>query len=354
MGEQVLLKSEQKISNSTVDNTVPNIKSEDARKLIGSNISVTGCTTIDKKGRTAGHCDDNQIIPITSYLRYFGAIAENIKIIDCELDSDGSMQGIFFGDGGLRNSIIRNYTITTKSDHKVSLCGVLDNVEIMDVRDHKGNPARIFLDSFRIGGGASGNFYVASFKKGSKYQYGEVKTCQAIEDRRGEKWRDAEYVKDFDLDLFYKIAKKIKYPETGTALERVEQHLVKCRAEYDRLNNREVIIMENREKTKIAFIIGHNSKYQGKRRYETSEYKFWKLFINMALPKISQEGIELKVFERPPIKSYSEQMRQVHHEIDLWGGNISVELHFNASASTARGHEVLYSNGSKGGEIVNR
>jgi len=223
MCEKYLLRSNQTLSNKHI-NDVTTGASQDAIKAIGSNITISDVHCVDMIGRTEAHCDFIQLIPSNNYLRYFGEIAENIKITDCSLDSDGSMQGIFSSDGALRNPTIKDFTVTTQSEHDVSLCGVLDNCTILDVTDIFGNPARVMLDNLRIGGGAKGNFYVSSFKPGT-YEYGVVETCQAIDDRRGKKWRDAEYVDNFDLDLWYNIAKSIKY-------DSVERHLDACDAEY--------------------------------------------------------------------------------------------------------------------------
>ena len=127
--------------------------------------------------------------------------------------------------------------------------------------------------------------------------------------------------------------------------------MVACRAEYDRLNNSEVTIVENKGKTKIGLIIGHNSKSQGKRIFGSSEYEFWKEFLYENIDGWNFSG-ELKIFERPAGVSYPAQMREVQGQCDAWGANITVECHFNAASANVNGHEVLYYNRSKGGKAV--
>ena len=229
-GEKVLLESGDSIKDNYIDD-VPLGPSQDAYKLIGSNILVRGSITVDQCDRTEPHCDDMQLIPCKSYMRYFGEVASGIEIVGGSLDSDGTMQGVFSADGGYRETIIRDREITTKSDHKCTLSGVLDNCVITNLRDKSGDPARILLDSLRIGGGATGHFFVKSFKKNTEYQYGPVITDQVIDDRRGIAWRNGhDYVDNFDLGLWQSIARKLSYDD-------VESHLINCKAEYERLKD---------------------------------------------------------------------------------------------------------------------
>jgi len=221
MGEKHILEAGDTLTCKYI-NDVPPGESNDAVKAIGSNITLHDVHCVDEICRAEPHSDFIQLIPTKSYLRYFGEISENVKITNCSLYSDGSMQGIFSSDGAYRNLEISNVRITTKSEHDVSICGLLSGT-IMDVNNRRGTkPARVFLDNMRIGGGEKSGFYITSFKN---HQYEEIKTCQRIEDQRGAKWRDAVYVDNFDLDLWYKLAKKINY-------KNVKSHLSLCKAAY--------------------------------------------------------------------------------------------------------------------------
>lgn len=107
--------------------------------------------------------------------------------------------------------------------------------------------------------------------------------------------------------------------------------------------------------TKIAITAGHNQRSQGKRRFGTSEYKFWNEFIDDLMPHLKKiNGIEVKQFERQYMGRYGyyNEMKDLHGRIDKWGAHIDIELHYNASSSTAKGHEVLHNKNSKGGRIV--
>lgn len=123
------------------------------------------------------------------------------------------------------------------------------------------------------------------------------------------------------------------------------------KAEYDRVHHNSNI--------KVALIVGHNEKSQGASRKGISEFGFWSEFFDSEYAELDKyaklKGIELKLFFRKyhGRRTYGTEMREVHSRIDQWGGNISISCHFNATESgLAKGHEVLYSRGSKGGYLV--
>ena len=103
---------------------------------------------------------------------------------------------------------------------------------------------------------------------------------------------------------------------------------------------------------KIALIAGHNFRSQGVRRKLSSEFVFANGVIEELL-ETAGSGYELKQFTRKYHGgSYTREMRELHKRVDAWGADISMEFHFNASESSARGHEVLYYHGSTGGSVV--
>ena len=109
--------------------------------------------------------------------------------------------------------------------------------------------------------------------------------------------------------------------------------------------------------TKIAFTSGHNPKSRGKARFGTTEFEFAEDFLDDLMPLLNNiEGISVKRFARKYCGPYSyyKEMDDLHARIDAWGANIDVELHYNASASKATGHEVLYYTKSKGGALMAR
>ena len=94
---------------------------------------------------------------------------------------------------------------------------------------------------------------------------------------------------------------------------------------------------------KIALIAGHDSYGMGGAvAYGVSENVFWNDFIRDLTPLLV--GNEVKVFHRPEQKprGYSKAMRELHAEIDHWGADVDIEMHFNAATATAQGHEVLH------------
>ena len=98
---------------------------------------------------------------------------------------------------------------------------------------------------------------------------------------------------------------------------------------------------------KIAIVIGHNSKAQGAVRVTDGRTEFdW----NGQLAELirSHDPDSVKVFRREAGGGYSAEIDRVYREVDKWGANCSLELHFNGSSNPlANGGETL-SSGSAG------
>jgi len=96
---------------------------------------------------------------------------------------------------------------------------------------------------------------------------------------------------------------------------------------------------------KLAIVIGHNSSGQGAERCDLrqSEYE-WNGGLAEAMEAIAHlYGIEAKIFRRPAGVGYSTEIARVYGEVDDWGADASMELHFNAASATATGCEMLSS-----------
>lgn len=97
------------------------------------------------------------------------------------------------------------------------------------------------------------------------------------------------------------------------------------------------------KKTKIALIVGHNSKRQGAVNYkQESEFSF-NSRIAKKVKEIMNEKYPnktVKIFKRPE-GYYSASIRQVGKNVGKWRAKISLELHFNASKTEAYGCEIL-------------
>lgn len=103
---------------------------------------------------------------------------------------------------------------------------------------------------------------------------------------------------------------------------------------------------------KVALVAGHDSYHMhGAVAFGVSENEFWNDFIKDLKFILAGCGVEIEIFYRgnQKVLGYKGSMRKLHEEIDSWGADIDLELHFNASASPAVGHEVLYLDGSKNG-----
>lgn len=97
---------------------------------------------------------------------------------------------------------------------------------------------------------------------------------------------------------------------------------------------------------KIALVIGHNAASQGAVRAtdKRSEYD-WNGDLAAAI--MAHSPGMYRIFRRPAGKGYSAEIKFVYGEVDAWGADASIELHFNALTATATGTETLTS-GSTG------
>lgn len=105
--------------------------------------------------------------------------------------------------------------------------------------------------------------------------------------------------------------------------------------------------------SKIALVIGHTPSSPGAvGSLKISEYVFNNELVQEILKHNGlDKGNEYKVFYRNPRLGYTFQMIELHEDIDAWGADVSIELHFNGSNNPeVNGHEVLYT--SKGGQEV--
>ena len=94
---------------------------------------------------------------------------------------------------------------------------------------------------------------------------------------------------------------------------------------------------------KIALVIGHNARSQGAVRVTDgrSEYDW---MTDLANQVSTQEPALFRVFRRPASVGYSTEIRRAYAEVDAWGADASIELHFNSAAARfATGTETLTS-----------
>jgi len=99
--------------------------------------------------------------------------------------------------------------------------------------------------------------------------------------------------------------------------------------------------------SKIAIVIGHNSKAQGAVRVTdgVSEY-VW----NGRLAELIQghDPANIRIFRRTPGGGYSREIDRVYAEVDAWGASCTVELHFNGASDPRAQGCLTLSSGTKG------
>lgn len=93
---------------------------------------------------------------------------------------------------------------------------------------------------------------------------------------------------------------------------------------------------------KIAIVVGHNARAQGAVRVTDGRTEFdWNGDLADMIEDIDPASV--KVFHRVAGGGYSAQIKRVYGQVDTWGADVSLELHFNAAGKTAHGCETLSS-----------
>ena len=98
---------------------------------------------------------------------------------------------------------------------------------------------------------------------------------------------------------------------------------------------------------KIAIVIGHNKRAQGAIRITDGRTEYdW----NSDLAAMIQEHSpgEIRVFRRTHGGGYSKEIDRVYAEVDEWGADVSIELHFNGAATPKAKGCVTLSSGTPG------
>lgn len=97
---------------------------------------------------------------------------------------------------------------------------------------------------------------------------------------------------------------------------------------------------------KLAIVVGHNSQAQGAIRGDTKESEYiWNGRLAQLIEKLAPEfGLEVRTFRRTAGGGYTAEIKRVYAEVDAWGADASIELHFNgAESAQATGTETLSS-----------
>lgn len=104
---------------------------------------------------------------------------------------------------------------------------------------------------------------------------------------------------------------------------------------------------------KLAIVVGHNARAKG--AYGKSPIKQYEYDFNSAVARLMHQNagqfdLETKVFFRQAGLGYTREIDKVYGEVDAWGADAAIELHFNAFNRSTTGTETLTS-GSNGSKI---
>jgi N-acetylmuramoyl-L-alanine amidase len=100
---------------------------------------------------------------------------------------------------------------------------------------------------------------------------------------------------------------------------------------------------------KVAIVVGHNSAAKGARALAPiSEHEFtYYNRIADEMVRLARGGLTAKRFNRVKTTGYSREIDTVYAQVDDYGADISIELHFNAASPAATGTETLSSGSSR-------
>ncbi|MBK1834997.1 N-acetylmuramoyl-L-alanine amidase [Roseibacillus ishigakijimensis] len=106
---------------------------------------------------------------------------------------------------------------------------------------------------------------------------------------------------------------------------------------------------------KVAVVVGHNSKAPGafaEGPVNASEYQLnGEVADLMAKLADDDEEIDLHVFRRQPLASYSAEILECYRRVNAWNPEMVIELHFNWLAGAGRVEMVVFRD-SQAGEKV--
>lgn len=95
---------------------------------------------------------------------------------------------------------------------------------------------------------------------------------------------------------------------------------------------------------KLAIIVGHNSKSKGAVRVDNDQSEFeFNSALAQSIQSYASGGLDCLIFFRRPGVGYPQEVKDVYKEVDEWGADAAIELHFNFAGKTATGTEVLSS-----------
>lgn len=94
---------------------------------------------------------------------------------------------------------------------------------------------------------------------------------------------------------------------------------------------------------RAAIIIGHNASAKGANALPPIGQSEWEFNCAVAEAMRYTKVMEIGVFRRQPGLGYSREIDLVYAQVNKFGADVSVELHFNAASPAATGTETLHS-----------
>ena len=104
---------------------------------------------------------------------------------------------------------------------------------------------------------------------------------------------------------------------------------------------------------KIAIVVGHNARAQGAVRSIDGMTEF-KWNGHLAELIRAHDPRNIKIFNRVPGGGYSREIDRVYGEVDAWGADCSIELHFNGSVNPRSTGCLTLTSGTRGSRSLAR
>lgn len=92
---------------------------------------------------------------------------------------------------------------------------------------------------------------------------------------------------------------------------------------------------------KVAIVIGHNMNTGAVAHDGSDEWTTRKLVAEELQDFLGLCGVESRIFIRNGSLSYGNAMREHGRNINNWGADVAIELHFNSAGSSATGTEFI-------------
>lgn len=95
-------------------------------------------------------------------------------------------------------------------------------------------------------------------------------------------------------------------------------------------------------RVRLAVVVGHNHRAKGADSpWLPPEYDFNSVQAQRIADAAMRSKVNVRIFYRTPGGGYVREIERVYDEVDAWGPDYSVELHYNSARLEAQGTETL-------------